>query len=87
MRLKAIMIAVMVVLVGTGSALAVGYERYVINGPSQGGYDDRAVSHASLEKALKKASFVEHYPKVLDEVAFTVKDILSQFGLVDRQSR
>jgi hypothetical protein len=85
MRLKAMVIAVMVVLVGTGSALAVGYDRYVVNGPSQVGYDDKAGSYSDLEKALKKASLVEHYPKLLDEVAFTVKDILSQFGLVDRQ--
>lgn len=86
MRLKVMVIAVVVVLIGTGSALAVGYERYVVNGSPQGVYGDKARTCASLERALKKASFVEHYPKVLDEVAFTIKDILSQFGLVDKQS-
>jgi hypothetical protein len=86
MRLKALLIAVTVVFAATGSALAVGYERYVINGPSQRATDNRAESHASLEKALRQASLCESYPKVLDEVAFTVKDILSQFGLVNRQS-
>jgi hypothetical protein len=86
MRLKVMVIAVVVVLIGTGSALAVGYERYVVNGSPQGVSGDKARTCVSLERALKKASFVEHYPKVLDEVAFTIKDILSQFGLVDKQS-
>ncbi|MEJ2715758.1 MAG: hypothetical protein P8182_01255 [Deltaproteobacteria bacterium] len=86
MRLKAMMIAIMLVLVGTGSALAVGYERYFINGPSPVGHSNKAATCRNLENALKKASLVEQYPKVLDEVAFTVKDILSQFGLVDRQT-
>lgn len=86
MRLKAVLIAVVVVFAATSSVLAVGYERYVVNGSARPVPIDRVKRYASLENALKQASFCEKYPKVLDEVAFTVKDILSQFGLVDRQA-
>jgi hypothetical protein len=86
MRLKALLIAVMVVFGATSTALAVGYERYVINEQSQRVTDNRAGRHASLEKALRQASLCETYPKVLDEVAFTVKDILGQFGIIKTKS-
>ncbi|MBM3301981.1 MAG: hypothetical protein FJY85_18760, partial [Deltaproteobacteria bacterium] len=34
-----------------------------------------------LYDAIKKATFIEKGPALIDEVAFTIKDVLGQFGL------
>jgi hypothetical protein len=73
-------IALIMVLVVTGGAFAVGYERY----------DDAAVSRVRPKTGMQtvsyqqdSASFFKKFPAALDEVAFFVRDILSQFGLAN----
>lgn len=73
-------IALIMVLVVTGGAFAVGYERY----------DDASVSRVRPKKGMQtisyhqeSSSFLKKCPAVLDEVAFFVRDILSQFGLAN----
>jgi hypothetical protein len=73
-------IALIVVIAGAGSVSAVGYERY----------DSATVSRTPPKKGMQTvsyqqegSSFFKKCPAVLDEVAFFVRDILSQFGLAN----
>jgi len=83
MRLGVTVIAAALVisLAGIQSALAVGYERYDTSGVPR----DRTPVYPQTTKgfyqAAKKASLVDKCPEVLDEVAFFVRDVLSQFGI------
>lgn len=84
MRFFAIILslALAVLILQPHLASAVGYERYdVSNG--QGSRAD------TLQKsdAPKKPAFWEKYPAALDDVAFFVRDVLSQFGLAEHRSR
>jgi hypothetical protein len=78
---KVIAIAILTVLGTTGGALAVGYERYDVGAPSHAHMKARTNGGHDFCTAVKKASFVEKAPVVLDEVAAFVKDVLAQFGL------
>lgn len=75
-------LAVAVILVQPHGASAVGYERYEV---SNGHVSRSGVPPKS--GALKKATFWEKCPAVLDDVAFFVRDVLSQFGLAEHRSR
>lgn len=74
-------VAVTLVFVSMQSALAAGYVSYSTGSPPK--IESRTFPQTTqgLYDALKHASFVEKYPSLIDEVAFTVKDILGQFGL------
>ncbi len=63
-------------------ASAVGYERYDV---SNGHAAKAGIPHQT--DAPKKPAFWEKYPVVLDDVAFFVRDVLSQFGLAEHRSR
>ncbi|MFH1113762.1 MAG: hypothetical protein V1792_07555 [Pseudomonadota bacterium] len=67
--------------IGTGSALAVGYESPDTGDRKQSQTSVHPRTERGMIDALKDASFVRKYPAVIDEVVFTVKDILSQFGI------
>ncbi len=77
---KVIAIGVLIVLVATGGALAVGYERYNAEGLSEAQIKGKANGNQDFCAAVKKASFMEKAPAVLDEVAAFIKDLLAQFG-------
>jgi hypothetical protein len=73
-------IALILVLVGTFSAFAAGYERH----------DSGTISRSVSKKGIKTVSYQDENsslfkkcPAALDEVAFFVRDILSQFGLAN----
>ncbi len=77
-------IALIMVFTGIGSAFSVGYERY----------DAAAVSRVSPKKGMQtvsyqqeNSSFLKKCPAMLDEVAFFVRDVLSQFGLTNSKKR
>lgn len=84
---KVIAIGVLIVLVATGGALAVGYERYNAEAPSDARIKAKANGSHDFCAAVKKASFVEKAPAVLDEVAAFIKDLLAQFGLTENRAR
>jgi hypothetical protein len=67
--------------------LAVGYERYDAGTPPHAQSKARTNGSHDLYAAVKKASFVEKAPAVLDEVAAFVKDVLAQFGLTENKSK
>lgn len=66
------------------SALAVGYERYEVSG---GKVKSKGDTRTTLTESLKKATFCEKYPALLDGTALAIKDLLGQFGLTDRKMR
>jgi hypothetical protein len=62
-----------------GMAFSVGYERYdAIDSTASSKKGTRTVSYES-----ETASFLKKCPALLDEVAFFVRDMLSQFGLAN----
>ena len=82
MRVKFIAItAASVLLLGTVGLHAVGYESHDarVDRPSQARVYPK--TGQGVCEAIKDASFVQKYPEIIDEVAFAVRDILSQFGL------
>jgi len=83
MRVKfiAIVTSLIVLLIAAGGVLAVGYESYGVKTDRQSTTKVYPRTEQGLYDALKNASFVEKYPAYIDELAFTVRDILSQFGL------
>ncbi len=84
---KVIAIGILIVLTATGGALAVGYERYNAEAPSNGQVTAKANGSQDFCAAVKKASFVEKAPAVLDGVAAFIKDVLAQFGLTENGAR
>ncbi len=83
MRVKfiAIITTLVILCIGTGSVLAVGYESAGTTADKQSRTSIYPQTEKGLIEALKHASFVRKYPAVIDEVVFTVRDILSQFGI------
>jgi hypothetical protein len=76
----------LVVFLGTGIAQAVGYERSY---PENGVAAKTAVkleSPPGIVTALKEASMVGKIPSFVEDVATFVKDILSQFGILDKKA-
>ncbi len=78
--------ALVILMAGATGATAVGYEPAKAMGPSV--MDTKAWARGDLNvwRGLKRASFVEKYPAVLDKAALTVKSLLGQFGLVDMKA-
>jgi hypothetical protein len=65
-------------------ALAVGYERLEMSG---GKVKSKGDTRATLTESLKKATFCEKYPALIDSTALAIKDLLGQFGLANRKTR
>jgi hypothetical protein len=82
---KALVLAVMAAFAASGSAFAVGYERYTVDGTPKRITHSSAKSCKSLDRALAEATFLKKYPGWIDEASFFVKDVLSQFGIVDKK--
>ncbi len=84
MRLAPMILAVLVA--ANGLVMAAGYQRYspdAAPGP-RSPYTD--ASCRSLSDALQQAAAVQKYPEYLDAAAALVKDILSQFGVVEKKT-
>jgi hypothetical protein len=77
--MKVIVLSLMLGLVGATGAWAVGYERIEV---------PQAKKQAKLVVvgAPANGSFMKKCPALLDETATVVKDILSQFGLVNKKT-
>lgn len=75
-----------------GNAFAVGYERIPVRNTRPVKVHPMKVHpmHSYVPRgwaAVKKASFVDKIPVVIDDAAMTVKGLLSQFGLAGRSAR
>jgi hypothetical protein len=81
-RWSLVILALVAALSMPCSVLAVGYERIDIS-------EEKATSNghprSTLAEALEKATFVRKVPAVLDSTALAIKDLLGQFGLMDRK--
>jgi len=73
-----VLVAIFVAFITT-SALAVGYERLEVpvNSPQ---------SKTVVTQTTANGSVFQKCPALLDETASLVKDILSQFGLIDKKT-
>jgi len=73
-------IALILIFSCAGNAFSVGYERYdAPEGPASSSKNGMKVVNYRPENS----SFLKKCPAVLDDVAFFVRDVLSQFGLTN----
>lgn len=78
-RIKVIVLSLVLGLMGASGAWAVGYERLETPQPR------KQVKSVAIG-APANGSFAKKCPALLDETASVVKDILSQFGLVNKKT-
>ena len=81
---RIVSVVLIVFLMGPINALAVGYEQYRPTGSPEA--QAKAQETRGWWGALKQGLFVEKYPGLIDEAASAVKDLLSQFGVVDKKT-
>ncbi len=85
---RIIQIALLIVALVAGNALAVGYERYSTRSPrSLPSAMEKVKDPTAIWKAVNEAFLVEKVPGLLDRTASTIKDIAGQFGLRRQGSR
>ncbi len=75
------------VVIGAGSPLAAGYDRYHLKSSNQNYSKVTKKSHADGWSSFKKATYLDKIPSALDETAFFVRDFLGQFGLKLKKPR
>ncbi|HMK34987.1 MAG TPA: hypothetical protein VK463_07975 [Desulfomonilaceae bacterium] len=71
-------IMLIIVFCLTNSAFSVGYERYDL---AENSGAKRKTIVQTVDYDQERSSFFKKCPAVLDEIAFFVRDLLSQFGL------
>jgi hypothetical protein len=76
---RIVSVVLIILLVGPMNALAVGYERYRPGGSVE------AQETCDWWGSLKQGLLVDKYPGLIDETACAVKDLLSQFGILDKK--
>jgi hypothetical protein len=77
-RLKAIVLFSILGIFGATGAWAVGYERLEVS--REGNQPKTVVTEAAGN------GFMQKYPALLDETASVIRDILSQFGLINTKT-
>ncbi len=84
--IKTVVLVILMCVVASGIALAVGMEKYDVSGTPDP--SNKVIKYGSnnVYGAIKDASMTDKLPAALDEIAFFVKDILGQFGLADGNS-
>ncbi len=83
---KVVAIVILTVFTATGGALAVGYERYYLGTSSASQAKTCCSTPTDFCAALKKATFVEKVPGLLDDAAAFIKEVLGQFGLTENKT-
>jgi hypothetical protein len=84
---KAFTVALLTVSFCCHDALAVGYEEKASSTTQSRETRKNEGSSGDLLTAIKKATFVEHYPGYLDKAAFFIKDLMGQLGLGEEKGR
>ncbi|MEW6532610.1 MAG: hypothetical protein AB1473_17400 [Thermodesulfobacteriota bacterium] len=78
---KVVGLVALVIVFAAGSVTAAGYERIQVNDNGSKGPVKPA---PSLAAALKEASFIDKVPKAIEDTLACVKDLLGQFGVLDK---
>lgn len=83
---RVVAMVTLTLLLMTGSAFAVGYDRYY--GGERRGIHPQHTTQASVSlwDSVRDASMVEKFPGAIDHAAVVIKNILSQFGLVEKKA-
>ncbi|MBI5250629.1 MAG: hypothetical protein HY912_14155 [Desulfomonile tiedjei] len=77
--LRLIVLISILSVAGTTSSWAVGYERLEIP-------QNQKQTKTVVTEAKANGSFMQKCPALLDETAGVVRDILSQFGLINKKT-
>jgi hypothetical protein len=83
---RVIMIILMMLFLGTGVVMAVGYDRYEEPATTQVNRTDKPTACEGATKVSNGMSWLERYPMMIDQVASFVKDLLGQFGIVETKA-
>lgn len=68
------------------SALSVGYERYHPDGRPIVQNNGKSQTEPPVWESLKRATYLDRVPALLDGTAAMVRDILGQFGVVEQKA-
>jgi hypothetical protein len=74
----------LILLLGLGHAGAVGYDKHVVRESAAPQADTKASCAPAKSEAPKPKTWLERGPGLLDDAAAFVKDILGQFGIVEK---
>jgi|GEM_PF-6717767 len=74
-------------VIGTGTTLAAGYDRYDRKSSNQTHYKTARHSRADGWSSFYKATYSDKIPSALDEMALSFSDFLGQFGLKLKKPR
>lgn len=77
----ALVIVAFTIVLGTGTPLAAGYDRYDRKSSNQTHYKTTKHSRADGWSSFNKATYLDKIPSALDEMALSFRDFLGQFGL------
>ena len=85
--LRLFVVFALALFITAGNAFAVGYERIPVKNPRPVKVRQSTSYAPGGWAAVKKATFVEKIPGVIDDAAMTVKGLLAQFGLTLKDRR
>jgi len=81
---RIVSVVLIILLIGHINALAVGYERYPPAGRVE--MQSKAQEGCGWWATVKKGLYVEKYPGLIDDAVSAVKDLLGQFGVLDKKT-
>ena len=84
---QALAIITFSIVIGTGTALAAGYDRYDRKSLNQTRFRSAKQNHAGGWSSFKKTIYLDKIPSALDEIALSFQDFLGQFGLKLKEPR
>ena len=83
---KVLGIIALITFLSVNVVMAVGYEKYDSSGNPVSKTENGVKNGEGVGAALEKATFAQKYPEIIDEVAFFIRDVLSQFGLTESKN-
>jgi len=81
---RIVSVVLIVLLIGPIDALAVGYERYPPAGRVESQVKGQEV--CGWWATVRKGLYVEKYPGLIDDAVSGIKDLLGQFGVLDKKT-
>ena len=83
---KLVVLCVVGILAVAGMAMAVGFESINLNGDQTYKAVSASVKSPNNVKPQTDFSFFDQCPYILEETVEMVKDLLGQFGIIDRKA-